>query len=84
MPLTSLLRVTRHEHLAPPIVSTFVACPFVRQRHHRECAFWRSRCRGPKIGRPSPRSVTAPECFVRARHAERGFGRADDRADRPG
>jgi Domain of unknown function (DUF4158) len=57
-----LLRVTRHEHLAPPIVSTVVACPSVRQRNHRERAFWRSRCRGPKIGRPSPRPVTAPKC----------------------
>ena len=60
---TQCYAVTRYERLAPPIVSTVGACPSVRQRHHRERAFWRSRCRGPKIGRPSQRSVTAPECY---------------------
>ena len=38
----------------------------MRQHHHRERAFWRSRCRGPKIGRPSQRSVTAPECYCQS------------------
>jgi hypothetical protein len=79
-----LLRVTRHERLAPPIVSTVVACPSVRQRHHRKRAFWRSRCRGPKIGRPSQRSVTAPECYGRS-ETRRTTGRPGSRRpSRPG
>ncbi len=87
----TLLRVSRLENLAPPIVSTIVACPFARQRRHRDRAFWRSRCRDAKIGRPSARSLTAPECNGRARHAERRLfsltgiagWMADVRADRP-
>jgi uncharacterized protein YdeI (YjbR/CyaY-like superfamily) len=87
----TLLRVSRLEHLAPPIVSTIVACPFAHQRRHRDRAIWRSRCHDPKIGRSSARSVTAPECNGRARHAERrlravrsGLGpRVGPRPDRP-
>jgi hypothetical protein len=31
-----MLRIARHKHLTPPTVSTGMACPSVRQRHHRE------------------------------------------------
>jgi len=59
-----VLRVTRHEHLAPPIDREHGSwrCPSARQRHQRERAAWRSRCRDPKSGRSLPLSVTAPEC----------------------